>query len=448
MRKLAFILGCIAMLQMAGAESSSAHPHRRGGVTISVFYDALGPYGEWIAIGGGVYGWRPLGVAVGWRPYTIGHWVWTEYGWYWVSDEPWGWAVFHYGRWYYDDFYGWIWIPGYDWAPAWVEWRYGDDYIGWAPLGPYAVFSIHWGIHYRTRWYTPVHWWSFVHCRYISTPHLYRYIDRPENNTRYIGVTRTGGSVRYSGGRIVSRGPEPEYVQRRGNVRIAEVKVREVDDQPVERLVREGNREQIEVYRPRIIEHADDETAVVRPSRVREEAGRPLDLDTRKIDVRIREASRTETREMRRAEDIGVRSESGRTGVETGRDAGMLKGPVDDATLDREARKREGVQAPPDRRRDERSPERPPMRDEGTIRRQPDAGTSKELAPPRDTRERKRDESYRLPQREDPRIASPQRPARQPEYRSPERRSDLPRREAAPQPSTGRNRGGRGERGR
>ncbi|MCX7916289.1 MAG: hypothetical protein N3A53_08330, partial [Verrucomicrobiae bacterium] len=50
--------------------------------------------------------------------------------------EPFGWAVFHYGRWYYDDYYGWIWIPDRIWGPAWVEWRETETYVGWAPLLP------------------------------------------------------------------------------------------------------------------------------------------------------------------------------------------------------------------------------------------------------------------------------------------------------------------------
>ena len=53
-----------------------------------------------------------------------------------ISDEPYGWATYHYGRWLYDDFQGWVWKPGVEWAPAWVGWRSNDDYIGWAPLGP------------------------------------------------------------------------------------------------------------------------------------------------------------------------------------------------------------------------------------------------------------------------------------------------------------------------
>ena len=32
------------------------------------------------------------------------------------------------------DSYGWVWVPGYEWGPAWVSWRTGGDYVGWAPL--------------------------------------------------------------------------------------------------------------------------------------------------------------------------------------------------------------------------------------------------------------------------------------------------------------------------
>ncbi|MEO8884293.1 MAG: DUF6600 domain-containing protein [Devosia sp.] len=57
-------------------------------------------------------------------------------GWYFASDEPFAWAVYHYGRWYDDGDLGWCWVPGNVWAPAWVSWRDSDDYVGWAPLPP------------------------------------------------------------------------------------------------------------------------------------------------------------------------------------------------------------------------------------------------------------------------------------------------------------------------
>ena len=52
-----------------------------------------------------------------WRPYCNGHWERTEDGWYWVSDEPWGWATYHYGRWDFDPAIGWYWVPQTQWAP-------------------------------------------------------------------------------------------------------------------------------------------------------------------------------------------------------------------------------------------------------------------------------------------------------------------------------------------
>src|SRR5207245_161040 len=67
-----------------------------------------------------------------WRPYTDGHWVYTDVGWTWVSEEPFGWATYHYGRWTRLRNIGWVWVPGDEWAPAWVSWRKSSDYVGWA----------------------------------------------------------------------------------------------------------------------------------------------------------------------------------------------------------------------------------------------------------------------------------------------------------------------------
>jgi hypothetical protein len=63
--------------------------------------------------------------------------VWTAHGWTWLSTEPWGWT-FHYGRWAYLPGFGWAWFPGSVWGPAWVRWVWYGDFIGWAPLSPFA----------------------------------------------------------------------------------------------------------------------------------------------------------------------------------------------------------------------------------------------------------------------------------------------------------------------
>jgi hypothetical protein len=103
---------------------------------VSDFYHPLSGCGTWIEVGSYGRCWRPVGVGVEWWPYCDGYWVWTDAGWYWVSDEPWAWACYHYGTWAYDSEIGWFWVPDVEWAPAWVYWRMGGSYIGWAPCGP------------------------------------------------------------------------------------------------------------------------------------------------------------------------------------------------------------------------------------------------------------------------------------------------------------------------
>jgi hypothetical protein len=103
-----------------------------------VFTQQLSPYGNWTEVNGYGRVWVPA-VSYGWRPYYYGRWELTEWGWTFVSADPWGWAAYHYGRWNWGLGVGWYWIPGRQWGPAWVSWRYGGGYVGWAPLGPRGV---------------------------------------------------------------------------------------------------------------------------------------------------------------------------------------------------------------------------------------------------------------------------------------------------------------------
>ena len=97
----------------------------RSNPKVDMFYDDLAPYGRWVEVDGPGPVWVPYHVAADWRPYQLGHWVYTDYGWTWASDEDWGWAVYHYGRWNFDASYGWVWAPGSEWGPAWVAWHEG-----------------------------------------------------------------------------------------------------------------------------------------------------------------------------------------------------------------------------------------------------------------------------------------------------------------------------------
>jgi hypothetical protein len=113
--------------------------------TLDYFQAHLTPYGQWIDVPEVGAAWVPAEANnPEWRPYMdAGHWEFTDAGWYWQSDYPWGDIAFHYGRWINNGFTGgrWAWAPAYDWAPSWVSWREGAGGMGWAPLP--------WGVEFR-----------------------------------------------------------------------------------------------------------------------------------------------------------------------------------------------------------------------------------------------------------------------------------------------------------
>ncbi len=125
-----------AITQRIATPQSHVTPQPLGQADYSLFYERLAPFGRWFEVNGYGYCWRPTITVAGWRPYVDGCWVWSSLGWAWQSNEPFGWATYHYGRWVNLASYGWVWAPGSEWAPAWVSWRQSRDCVGWAPLPP------------------------------------------------------------------------------------------------------------------------------------------------------------------------------------------------------------------------------------------------------------------------------------------------------------------------
>ena len=159
---------------------------------VNYFYEPLKPYGEWFVHNKYGLCWYPYNVSVDWRPYTDGHWVLTEDGWTWVSDLPWGWAGFHYGRWFFDETYGWCWYPDTVWAPSWVIWRTGDDWIGWAPLPPEAIWDADAGfisVDFNIDNFIPRHAFCFVRTDEFINEDLGHHIRMPARNENIIRHT-------------------------------------------------------------------------------------------------------------------------------------------------------------------------------------------------------------------------------------------------------------------
>ena len=229
-----------SLLLLAGTQQQA----KAQDITVSyqMFYDNLAPYGQWIY--DPEYGnvWVPNEDG-DFRPYgSRGHWVMTDYGNTWVSEDPWGWAVYHYGRWTYNPYYGWIWVPGYEWAPAWVSWRYGGGYAGWAPMAP--------GIHVGMSYYAPDSWWIFMGPSYMYQSNCIRYWYGPSYNVNYIHHTTiinnyymdNSTNVRYN------YGPRAEVIQ--------QVTGRPVQVYRVSQMNRPGapgvGRNTVSIYRPNV----------------------------------------------------------------------------------------------------------------------------------------------------------------------------------------------------
>lgn len=194
------------------------------------FHSELSSYGNWYKLKGGINVWRPSNVSYDWGPYRNGRWFSTDDGWYWDSDEDFGYIAYHYGRWLYDDYYGWVWVPGSVWAPAWVDWRYDDDYIGWAPLPPYAEFSIGIGISFTNNFHYGYNYWNFVSYTNFCSPNVYNYFASNKFKYRIYSKTKYRNNYSYNRGRVINRGVDLKYVRERSRGNIVTRDIKRVDN--------------------------------------------------------------------------------------------------------------------------------------------------------------------------------------------------------------------------
>ncbi len=191
----------------------------------SDFYEPLSPYGRWVIVDGYDRCWVPTGVDQDWRPYTSGHWQRTDAGWYWVSDEQWGWATYHYGRWHLDMNYGWVWMPQTLWAPAWVCWREGGGYTGWAPLPPEARIGIHGDLDFRQESIEP-RAFCFVEERHLLEPQRPRTVI--VNDTTIINQTVNITKIQVVNKTVINEGPRPENVEHASGRKVEVLPVHQV----------------------------------------------------------------------------------------------------------------------------------------------------------------------------------------------------------------------------
>ena len=270
----------------------------RGPQTFEIFYDRLGEDGDWIESEQYGFVWQPTVSRNGsWRPYSEGRWAYTDAGWTWVSTERFGWATYHYGRWTRLRNIGWVWVPGEQWAPAWVSWRTSDRYVGWAPLPPEAHFERERGIHTAAdvEYDIGPSQYSFVTVERLGAPSLRGVTIEPNENIVIIRETRNVTNIAVQENVIVNEGPRYDTI--RGRL-----------EQPIERrrLERRGEISEsagpaativagaVAVFAPEIrrAERTD------RPERVRERVTR-VEVDRGWADLRESQTAQQERARMR-----------------------------------------------------------------------------------------------------------------------------------------------------
>jgi len=242
-----------------------------GSVSFQTFYNQLSNDGTWIKTDQYGYVFQPTESDPNWRPYTYGHWVNTDAGMTWVSDEPFGWATYHYGRWVNLEGTGWVWVPGYTWGPAWVSWRENSDDVGWAPLPPDTLAGIDYddpGLYFGLGWGWGFHigddcdvaygigpgCYNFCPVAYIGDPDSWRHFHDRGDNFGLIGRTRNVTNINFNRngtgrfGRVLESGPSVAALNARARTPIRQARLTAVSA-PGSAGLRGGN---LSTFAPRV----------------------------------------------------------------------------------------------------------------------------------------------------------------------------------------------------
>jgi hypothetical protein len=228
--------------------SALAVPRASAAISVSVFYDSLEPYGEWLEVADYGYVWHPADIDDQWQPYTAGHWVFTDAGWTWMSDEPFGWAVYHYGRWARVQPVGWVWVPETEWGPAWVSWRRSPRHVGWAPLPPEARFRRDVALSTWVDAYYDIGptYYNFVEVRQFGAPRLREVLVPHRENITIINETRNITNITYTNNVVFNGGPDYDVIVRESAQPIRRLRLDRVTE------IDERDRDRRDAWRPRV----------------------------------------------------------------------------------------------------------------------------------------------------------------------------------------------------
>ncbi|MBI2393729.1 MAG: hypothetical protein HYV09_29415 [Deltaproteobacteria bacterium] len=191
---------------VVGGDYDDADP-----ICIQTFHTTLAQHGTWIEDeeAGLVWVPDPAIVGVGFVPYlSTGRWIHTSHGYFWESEHSWGWVTFHYGRWVRTAYWGWAWVPGARYSPAWVDWRYGSGWIGWSPSRP--GWSFRGGMAYQVDLAPSPY--VFVHSSAFFSPYLTVVVAPPAHRSALLAATSVWTAPPAPRGARPFLGPDPILV--------------------------------------------------------------------------------------------------------------------------------------------------------------------------------------------------------------------------------------------
>ena len=138
--------------------------------------------------------------------------------------------------------------PGDTWAPAWVQWRYDDRYVGWAPIGPQrAGYAYGAPVGYEP----PIaKSWVFVPPRYMTSRTIPHYaVPIADLGVVFLGATRVY-RPQFRGGVVYNYGVPRDYVVRITRRPIHVQKIYKVDTWKGGRYDKNHHGNGIRVYAP------------------------------------------------------------------------------------------------------------------------------------------------------------------------------------------------------
>jgi hypothetical protein len=129
--------------------------------------------------------------------------------------------VHHYGRWWKSKLYGWVWLPGYVRAPAWVVWRVSDNHVGWCQLSPNVKWRGSEGItinDYTIR--NKDAEWIFVE-KMKFVDEINRTVVVPSNqNKNIVPLSERVLDIRFENGKVINYGPDVADIEKRTRKKI------------------------------------------------------------------------------------------------------------------------------------------------------------------------------------------------------------------------------------